>query len=53
MGYYQSLFGQKKVNWFLNKIINIEFQMSEFFKLNRKPNVTNKSDKIILKAKIC
>ena len=46
VGYYKSTFGEINVNWFLNKINNIEFQMSEFFKQNLKPKITIKSDKL-------
>ena len=53
MGYYKSPFGENKVKWFLNKINNIEFQMSEFFKQNLKPKITIKSDKLFLKTNIC
>ena len=53
MGYYKSHFGQNNISWFLNKINNIEFQMSEFFKLNRKPKKTIKSHKLFLKANFC
>ena len=42
-GYYKSPFGRNNVEWFLNKINNIEFQMREFLKLNRKPKITIKS----------
>ena len=53
MGYYKSAFGENNVKWFLNKINNIEFQMSEFFKRNIKPKITIKSEKSFLKSKIC
>ena len=53
MDYYKSTFGENNVNWFLNKINNIEFQMSEFFKQNLKPKITIKSEKSFLKANIC
>ena len=53
MGYYNSPFGQNNVEWFLSKINNIDFQMREFFKLNRKPKITNRSDKLFLKVNIC
>ena len=53
MGFYKSTFGKNNVKWFLNKINIIEFQMSEFFKQNLKPKITNKSDKLFLKANIC
>ena len=53
MGYYKSTFGKNNVKWFLNKINIIEFQMSEFFEQNLKPKITNKSDKLFLKANIC
>ena len=46
VGYYKSTFGEINVNWFLNKVNNIEFQMSEFFKQNLKPKITIKSDKL-------
>ena len=53
MDYYKSTFGVNNINWFLNNINNIEFQMSEFFKQNLKPKITIKSDKLFLKAKFC
>ena len=53
MDYYKSTFGANNVKWFLNKINNIEFQMSEFFKQNLKPKITIKSEKLFLKAKFC
>ena len=53
MDYYKSTFGENNVKWFLNKIYNIEFQMSEFFKQNLKPKITTKSEKSFLKANIC
>ena len=53
MDYYKSTFGENNVKWFLNKINNIEFQMSEFFKQNLKPKITIKSEKSFLKAKFC
>ena len=53
MDYYKSTFGENNVKWFLNKINNIEFQMSEFLKQNLKPKITIKSDKLFLKAKFC
>ena len=53
MGYYKSPFGENNIKWFLNKINNIEFQMSEFFKQNLKPRITIKSEKSFLKAKFC
>ena len=53
MGYYTSPFGGNNVKWFLNKINNIEFHMSEFFKQNLKPKITTKSEKLFLKAKFC
>ena len=53
MGYYASTFGENNINWFLNKINNIEFHMSEFFKQNLKPKITTKSNKLFLKAKFC
>ena len=53
MGYYKSTFGENIVKWFLNKINNIEFQMSEFFKQNIKPKISKKADKLFLKANIC
>ena len=52
-GYYKSSFGVNNVKWFLSKINNIEFQMSEFFKRNLKPKITIKSEKSFLKSKIC
>ena len=51
--YYKSLFVQNNVEWFLIKSINLEFQMREVFKLDRKPKITNKSDKSFSKAKFC
>ena len=53
MDYYKSTFGDNNVKWFLDKINNIEFQMSEFFKQNLKPKITIKSEKSFLKANIC
>ena len=53
MGYYKSTFGDNNIKWFLNKIINIDFQMSEFFKQNLKTKITIKSDKSFLKVNIC
>ena len=53
MDYYKSTFGENNVTWFLNKINNIEFQMSEFFKQNLKPKITIKSEKSFLKANVC
>ena len=53
MDYYKSIFGENNVKWFLNKVYNIEFQMSEFFKQNLKPKITIKSEKSFLKANIC
>ena len=53
MGYYKSPFGKNNVKWFLNKINNIEFKMSEFFKQNQKPKITIKSENSFLKAKFC
>ena len=53
MDYYKSTFGENNIKWFLNKINNIEFQMSEFFKQNLKPKITIKSEKSFLKAKFC
>ena len=53
MGYYKSTFGENNIKWFLNKINNTEFQMSEFFKQNLKPKITIKSEKTFLKANIC
>ena len=53
MDYCKSTFGDNNVKWFLNKINNIEFQMSEFFKQNLKPIITTKSKKLFLKANIC
>ena len=44
IGYFKSPFGQNNVDWFLEKINNIEFQMRNFFKLNIKPKITNKSE---------
>ena len=53
MDYYKSTFGENNVKWFLKKVTNIEFQMSEFFKQNLKPKITIKSEKSFLKANIC
>ena len=53
MDYYKSTFGENNVKWFLNKVYNIEFQMSEFFKQNLKPKITIKSEKSFLKSNIC
>ena len=53
MGYYKSTFGVNNVKWFLNKVNNIEFQMSDIFKQKLKPKNTIKSDKLFLKAKFC
>ena len=53
MDYYKSTFGENNVKWFLNKVNNLEFQMSEFFKQNLKPKITIKSDKLFLKANFC
>ena len=53
MDYYKSTFGENNVRWFLKKISEIEFQMSEFFKQNLKPKSTIKSDKLFLKTNIC
>ena len=53
MGYHKSPFGENNVEWFLNENNNIEFQMREFFKLNRKPEITNKSENLFLKTNIC
>ena len=53
MDYYKSTFGDNNVKWFLDKINNIEFQMSEFFKQSLKPKITIKSEKSFLKANIC
>ena len=53
MDFYKSTFGQNNVKWFLNKLNNIEFQVSEFFKQNLKPKNTIKSEKSFLKANIC
>ena len=53
MDYYKSTFGDNNVEWFINKINGIEFRMSEFFKQNLKPKITNKSEKSFLKAVIC
>ena len=53
MDYYKSTLGNNNVEWFLNKINNIEFQMSEFFKQNLKPKITIKTEKSFLKAKFC
>ena len=53
IGYYKSSFGENNVKWFLNKINNRDFQMSEFFKQNLKPKITIKSDKLFLKANLC
>ena len=53
MGYYKSPFGQNNIKRFLNKINNIEFQMREFLKQNRKPKITIKSDKLFFKTHIC
>ena len=50
MDYYKSTFGENNVKWFLNKINNIEFQMSEFLKQNLKPKITIKSDKLFFKS---
>ena len=52
-GYYKSPFGLNNVEWFLNRVNNIEFQMSEFFKQNIKPRITMKSNNAFLKSKIC
>ena len=32
---------------------NIEYERRDFFKLDRKPEKTNKSDKLFVKVKIC
>ena len=53
MDYYKSTFGENNVKWFLNKINNIEIQMSELFKQNLKPKITIKSEKSFLKANFC
>ena len=52
-GYYKSAFGSNNVEWFLNRVNYIEFQMSEFFKQNLKPKITEKSNNKFLKAKTC
>ena len=51
MDYYKSTFGENNVKWFLNKVNNMEFQMSEIFKQNLKPKITIKSEKIFFKSK--
>ena len=48
MGYYKSPFGQNNVEWFPNKINNIELQMREFFKMNRKTKITIKSENLFI-----
>ena len=48
MGYYKSPFGQNNVEWFPNKINNIEFQMRDFFKMNRKPKITIESENLFI-----
>ena len=53
MGYYKSAFGENNVKWFLNKIDNIEYKMSEFFKQNQKLKITIKAENSFLKAKFC
>ena len=53
MDYYESTFGDNNIKWFLNRINSIEYRMSEFFKQNLKPKITNKSEKSFLKANIC
>ena len=53
MEYYKRPFGENNVEWFLNEINNIEFQMREFFKLKRKHEITNKSENLFLKTIIC
>ena len=53
LDYYKSSFGENNVKLFLNKVYNIKFQMSDFFKQNLKPKITIKSDKLFLKAKFC
>ena len=51
MDYYKSPSGQNNVEGFLNKVNNVEFQKSDFFKQNRKPKITIKS-KILFKKQI-
>ena len=53
MDYYESTIGENNLMWFITKINDIEFRMSEFFKQNLKPKITNKSEKLFLKAKFC
>ena len=53
MDYYESTFGDNNIKWFLNRINSIEYRMSEFFKQNLKPKITNKTEKSFLKANIC
>ena len=53
MDYYKASFRDNNVKWFLNKINNIEFQMSQFFKQNLKSKINSKSEKIFLRANIC
>ena len=52
-GYYKSPFGSNNVEWFLNRVNYIEFQMSEFFNQNLKPKIIEKSNNKFLKAKTC
>ena len=37
MDYYKSPSGQNNVEWFLNKVNNVEFRKNKFFKQNGKP----------------
>ena len=53
MQYHKSPFGENNVEWCLHKINNIEFQTREIFKMNGKPKITIKTNKLILKAHIC
>ena len=53
LDYNKSSFGRNKNELFLNKINNIEDQIREFFKLNRKPKITNKTDELFVKLNVC
>ena len=53
MDYSKSPFGQNNVDWFLKKVRNVEFQLKEFFELNKKTYNYNQIRQIILQVNIC
>ena len=53
VGTIKALFERNNIERFSNKVNNMEFQMTDFSKIDRKPKNTDKSDKLFVKVIIC